>query len=191
MTYVKYFFNYSILRFISIINYIKLFKFFFVLFLINFRHYESLSKFFTRSIKDDCRKIAQDCIVSPCDGRVLHYGPVTSTTHLEQVKGITYSLESFFGPKWSKDNSSYLESLKSKKKDTILYHCIFYLAPGDYHRFHSPASWEPKIRRHFHGELLSVSPKIANLVPGLFCINERVAYVGEWEHGFFSFTAVG
>lgn len=39
--------------------------------------------------------------------------------------------------------------------------------------------------------MLSVSPKIANLVPGLFCINERVAYVGEWEHGFFSFTAVG
>lgn len=28
-------------------------------------------------------------------------------------------------------------------------------------------------------------------MPGLFCINERVVYTGEWEHGFFSFTAVG
>lgn len=39
--------------------------------------------------------------------------------------------------------------------------------------------------------MLSVNPKIAKLVPGLFCINERVVYMGEWEHGFFSFTAVG
>jgi phosphatidylserine decarboxylase len=58
-------------------------------------------------------------------------------------------------------------------------------------RFHSPAVWKPENRRHFHGELLSVNPKIAKLVPGLFCINERVVYTGEWEHGFFSFTAVG
>jgi phosphatidylserine decarboxylase len=127
---------------------------------------------------------------------VLHFGPVTSETHLEQVKGVTYSLESFLGPAWKNDNninstSSYIESVKQKKDETSLYHCIIYLAPGDYHRFHSPASWKPEFRRHFHGELLSVSPKVANLVPGLFCINERATYVGEWEHGFFSFTAVG
>lgn len=72
-----------------------------------------------------------------------------------------------------------------------MYQCIIYLAPGDYHRFHSPTEWKPKIRRHFHGELLSVSPKIAKWVPGLFCINERALYIGQWEHGFFSFTAVG
>lgn len=159
------------------------------------KHYRSLSEFFTRSIRDDCRVIAPDCIVSPCDGRVLHFGPVTSETHLEQVKGVTYSLESFLGPKWQKSenptDASYIESLKQRKDGTSLYHCIIYLAPGDYHRFHSPTSWKPNIRRHFHGELLSVSPKVANLVPGLFCINERAAYIGEWEHGFFSFTAVG
>jgi phosphatidylserine decarboxylase len=27
--------------------------------------------------------------------------------------------------------------------------------------------------------------------PGLFHINERVAWMGHWEHGFFSMTAVG
>jgi phosphatidylserine decarboxylase len=160
------------------------------------RYYRSLSEFFTRSIKDDCRTIAPDCVVSPCDGRVLHFGLVTSETHLEQVKGVTYSLESFLGPKWRNEepassSSSYIDSLKQKKEGTSLFHCIIYLAPGDYHRFHSPTSWHPNIRRHFHGELLSVSPKVANLVPGLFCINERAAYIGEWEHGFFSFTAVG
>lgn len=130
--------------------------------------------------------------MSPCDGRVIHYGLVTSETQLEQVKGVTYSLEAFLGPKW-RDNptESYIESLKQRSEGTALFHCIIYLAPGDYHRFHSPAVWKPEIRRHFHGELLSVSPKIAKWVPGLFCLNERAAYIGEWEHGFFSFTAVG
>lgn len=43
----------------------------------------------------------------------------------------------------------------------------------------------------FPGELLSVNPKIARLLPDLFVLNERAVYVGEWEHGFFSMTAVG
>lgn len=72
-----------------------------------------------------------------------------------------------------------------------MYQCIIYLAPGDYHRFHSPTNWQPEIRRHFTGELLSVSPVVAQWIPGLFCLNERALYLGKWLHGFFSFTAVG
>ena len=45
--------------------------------------------------------------------------------------------------------------------------------------------------RHFPGELLSVKPSVVNACPGLFHLNERVAWIGEWEHGFFSMTAVG
>ena len=41
------------------------------------------------------------------------------------------------------------------------------------------------------GELFSVRPSIARWLQGLFCINERAMYVGEWQHGFFSYTAVG
>lgn len=41
------------------------------------------------------------------------------------------------------------------------------------------------------GELLSVNPVIAKWIAGLFSLNERAVYVGEWEHGFFSYTAVG
>lgn len=47
------------------------------------------------------------------------------------------------------------------------------------------------IQIDFVGELLSVNPKIASLLPDLFVLNERAVYVGEWEHGFFSMTAVG
>lgn len=41
------------------------------------------------------------------------------------------------------------------------------------------------------GVLMSVNPGVARLVKELFCLNERVALTGQWQHGFFSLTAVG
>jgi len=55
-----------------------------------------------------------------------------------------------------------------------LYYCVVYLAPGDYHRFHSPVAWVVESRRHFAGELYSVSPYLQRRLPGLFTLNERV-----------------
>lgn len=83
-----------------------------------------------------------------------------------------------------------------------LYFVVIYLAPGDYHRFHSPTNWVAESRRHFAGasiltilltlgELFSVSPYIAKRVPNLFTLNERVAILGRWRYGFFSMTPVG
>jgi len=72
-----------------------------------------------------------------------------------------------------------------------LYYVVVYLAPGDYHRFHSPASWVCTSRRHFAGELYSVSPYVQHRLPGLFTLNERVVLLGKWKYGFFSYTAVG
>ena len=101
---------------------------------------------------------------SPADGRVLNCGVVDNGA-LEQVKGVTYSLVGFLGP---------LESLLRQPEPSApstacveesfdwrrllcnpankLYHCIVYLAPGDYHRFHSPADWNVYARRHFPGK---------------------------------------
>ena len=72
-----------------------------------------------------------------------------------------------------------------------LYYYVVYLAPGDYHRFHSPVSWVCTSRRHFAGELYSVSPYLQRTLPGLFTLNERVVLLGRWKYGFFSYTAVG
>ena len=77
------------------------------------------------------------------------------------------------------------------KVPTALYYIVFYLAPGDYHRFHSPASWVVEKRRHFAGELYSVSPYLQRTLPGLFTLNERVVLLGRWRWGFFSYTPVG
>lgn len=161
----------------------------------DFKHYRSIADFFTRPLKDGARIIdRQSNLVSPSDGKVLHMGCVDKSL-VEQVKGITYKIDSFLGPEtWTAKNDSDLFENKiklNKSNETDLYQCIIYLAPGDYHRFHSPAQWEPTLRRHFPGELLSVNPKIAKWFPGLFCVNERVVYVGKWEYGFFSYTAVG
>lgn len=154
-------------------------------------YYKSLSAFFTRPLRDGARYIAPAPCVSPCDGVVLNCGPA-DTDKIEQVKGVTYSLEEFLGEnKWSKTNGmNYYNSLL-KNKNNILHQCIIYLAPGDYHRFHSPCDWTSSFRRHFSGKLLSVNPWMAKLIPGLFTMNERAVYIGDWKHGFFSMTAVG
>ena len=39
--------------------------------------------------------------------------------------------------------------------------------------------------------MFSVSPYIANRVPNLFTLNERVALLGRWRYGFFSMIPVG
>ncbi|KAI9751043.1 MAG: phosphatidylserine decarboxylase 1 [Lichina confinis] len=79
----------------------------------------------------------------------------------------------------------------TSQNKTALYYAVIYLAPGDYHRFHSPANWVVERRRHFAGELYSVSPYLQRLLPGLFTINERVVLLGRWRWGFFSFIPVG
>jgi len=79
----------------------------------------------------------------------------------------------------------------SKKAPTALHYIVVYLAPGDYHRFHSPTAWVVEKRRHFAGELYSVSPYLQRTLPGLFTLNERVVLLGRWRWGFFSFTPVG
>lgn len=118
---------------------------------------------------------------------------------MEQVKGETYSLESFLGPRTSTEDlpfppASSSDSFRNQlvpQEGNALYHCVVYLAPGDYHCFHSPTDWTISHRRHFPGSLMSVNPGMARWIKELFCHNERVVLTGDWKHGFFSLTAVG
>ncbi|EDO14296.1 hypothetical protein Kpol_139p1 [Vanderwaltozyma polyspora DSM 70294] len=82
-------------------------------------------------------------------------------------------------------------SVDLQPKKNELYYIVVYLSPGDYHRFHSPANWVCKLRRHFPGDLFSVSPYFQKNFPNLFVLNERVPMLGYWKYGFFSMTAVG
>ena len=60
------------------------------------REYPSLGAFFYRSLAPGTRPIADASLVSPADGTVLHFGAVQGA-RVEQVKGITYSLDALLG----------------------------------------------------------------------------------------------
>lgn len=168
------------------------------------RSYKNLGDFFRRALKPGIRPVSKDAVVSPADGIVVHYGKANNEW-IEQVKGVNYSLKSFLGPlSWNSSvavnetekqddiDKAYHEQLRQKKNEkTSLYQCVIYLAPGDYHRFHSPADWTVSFRRHFSGKLISIRPSFMSWISDLFSLNERVAYLGTWAYGFFSMTAVG
>lgn len=146
---------------------------------------------------------------------------VRADEEFANVNGISYTLPNLFSGPWPKggkpaemptDQSTHStpsseaevradlalsESARpwwapaSQTTPTALYYCVIYLAPGDYHRFHSPVSWVVESRRHFAGELYSVSPYLQRTMPGLFTLNERVVLLGRWRWGFFSYTPVG
>ncbi|KAJ3341095.1 phosphatidylserine decarboxylase 1 [Gonapodya sp. JEL0774] len=240
--------------------------------------YANLGEFFYRGLKPGAREVDLGVeVVSPCDGRVLVHGIVTDERQIEQVKGLTYSLDAFLGTPGRKrkrnstggsdaesdpesdfnpdagslkttlapqqlaallkrshggdivsekefadvngiqyslstlmgdgtgDANAYTEVPGSGttssstsaphpsflKPDHALYFAVVYLAPGDYHRFHSPVEWVVERSRHFVGELYSVSPWMARSLGNLFALNERVAMLGRWRYGFFSMVSVG
>jgi len=164
--------------------------------------YKNLDQFFRRKIMPHLRPISRDCeLTSPCDGIILHCGEINDGA-IEQVKGVTYSLQGFTGPPGGLcdiDEKVTSESLTDqllsemlvKNKENKLYACTIYLSPGEYHCFHSPTHWNTTFRRHFPGELFSVNPSLTRWLQGIFNMNERVLYAGSWKHGFFSMTPVG
>ncbi|KAJ7653307.1 phosphatidylserine decarboxylase 1 [Mycena polygramma] len=249
--------------------------------------YPSLGAFFYRKLKDGARPVADAVLVSPADGKVLHFGRIKDL-RVEQVKGITYSLDALLGverpgtptetvvsadmpvvddhefanindieysldqliggsgsstpgtptsstppipkageapppKKFGKQIDASVVETELSLQETIahdasvaaemgvrpslqrlrstsgtnvrpgnaLFFAVIYLAPGDYHRFHSPTAWVVEKRRHFVGELFSVSPYVAKRLENLFVLNERVALLGRWKYGFFGMVPVG
>ncbi|KAG2028239.1 phosphatidylserine decarboxylase-domain-containing protein, partial [Suillus americanus] len=70
--------------------------------------YASLGQFFYRKLKPGARPIDNAILVSPADGTVLHLGTIENL-RVEQVKGITYSLDALLGVDRSDLESSVIE----------------------------------------------------------------------------------
>ena len=102
--------------------------------------YMSIQDFFIRRLKEDARPFVQEGIASPVDGKIMSIQEIArDTDELEQIKGIEYSLSGFLG-------SSIVSETENLDAETRLYHCIIYLAPGDYHGIHNPVDWTIKVR---------------------------------------------
>lgn len=68
---------------------------------------------------------------------------------------------------------------------------VIYLAPQDYHRYHSPAHFTANYRRHIVGYLEPVRPDYLAGHKDVLKDNERVNVLGEWTHGFFTMSFIG
>jgi len=132
-----------------------------------------------------------------------YYHQIVDEAEFANVNGISYSLQGMFtgeaasskhpkeDPKVKSVPPAELKTWENISPGHRLFFCVIYLAPGDYHRFHSPTNWVVSSRRHFAGELYSVSPFIVKSLENLFVLNERVALEGRWRYGFFSMIPVG
>lgn len=145
--------------------------------------FSTFNHFFTRSLNPGLRPISRDALVSPADGKILALGTLDSSTELypEQIKGVKYPLDRFLGRR-----------LERRTADRELYYCSVYLAPGSYHRFHSPTdSFAVDHVHHIKGEVLPVAPWLMRLIPGLVSLNERAILSGRWKHGCMFMAPVG
>lgn len=126
--------------------------------------YASFNEFFTRALRAGTRPVDEDprAIVSPVDGTVSEAGELTSD-RLLQAKGHEYSLRALLA-----GNTAWERTFAGGTFATI------YLAPYNYHRIHMPLAGELRESFYVPGKLFSVNRTTAQLVPGLFSINERV-----------------
>lgn len=163
--------------------------------------YQTFNEFFIRKLKPGARYIDPTAtLVSPADCCVTSFGEMSyGDLKLDQIKGISYPLDVFLGPRHpfmkGIDNcfsdSLTSDSTKDPSKDFKIFYFSVYLAPGDYHWFHSPTEWTVEHRRHIPGDLFSVDPRVLRKINGIFNFNERVLLSGHWEHGLFVYAAIG
>jgi phosphatidylserine decarboxylase len=136
---------------------------------------------------------------SPCDGRVLSFGIVDSLkTTMDCIKGHNYRLDEFlFGYKIEREAGSSVPTMtesiiqSAKKRGNKVMFAVIYLAPQDYHRYHSPTHFTANYRRHIAGYLEPVRPDYLKKHKDVLKDNERVSVLGEWAHGFFTISFIG
>jgi len=130
--------------------------------------YSSFDEFFTRPLKKGARSISADPVVSPSDGKLSCFGRIENggTIH---VKGQLYDVNELIGD--DRDAERYSGGQFA----------VVYLAPGDYHRVHSPVDGRVTLLRGMPGDLFPVNSIGERYVPRLFVRNNRVAIAIDTE----------
>lgn len=125
--------------------------------------FRNFNEFFIRKLKPGLREIVQDrnAVASPVDGKIVTFGKLDHG-RIIQAKGLDYSLEGLVA------EPRIAGSLLGGSFITI------YLAPGDYHRIHSPVDGRVVISIHIPGTLWPVNDSAARSIRDLFMKNERL-----------------
>ncbi len=126
--------------------------------------YASFDAFFTRPLKEGARQVSSDAVVAPADGKLSSCGRVDSGSRIF-VKGQHYDVGELIGD--ARDAARYSGGEFA----------VVYLAPGDYHRVHSPVDGEVTLVRGMPGDLYPVNSIGEKHIPQLFVRNHRAAIV--------------
>jgi phosphatidylserine decarboxylase len=142
--------------------------------------YSSFNEFFTRSLKEGARPLADADFVCPVDGAISQFGAIDDH-HILQAKGHRFTTTELVGGDAALGAQFRHGSFAN-----------LYLSPKDYHRLHMPCDGRLTRMIYVPGALFSVNPITARGVPKLFARNERVVCVFESpKHGTFTMVLVG
>lgn len=122
--------------------------------------YRSLWHFFQRPLRPGSRPLAAAPLLWPCDGRIVSSGPLQAG-RIEQIKGHDYAVADLLG------DAELARQLDGGSQATV------YLAPGDYHRVHSPFAGEVLAVRALPGTLFPVNAAAVRCIDRLFVRNAR------------------
>ncbi len=147
--------------------------------------YASFNAFFTRALRAGARPLAGAADAGaapwlcPVDGAISQFGEI-ERDQIFQAKGHHYSTRALLGGD---------AQLAAQFDDGAF--ATLYLSPRDYHRIHMPARGTLRRMIYVPGDLYSVNPQTARMIPGLFARNERVVSVFDSADGPFVLVLVG
>ena len=116
---------------------------------------------------------------------------------MDCIKGQTYRVDEFLFVYQSRSEKADQKTTTERilqaacERGNKVMYMVVYLAPGDYHRFHSPTTFTASYRRHIPGYLEPVDPRYLKGHRDVLKTNERVNLLGDWSCGFFAVSFVG
>ncbi|CAD8078031.1 unnamed protein product [Paramecium primaurelia] len=153
-------------------------------------NYENFQQFFTRKIKSREFDKSVNKLIVPADSKVLSFCEVKDDSPI-LVKNVHYKLGYFLTGQETFEMTPQILNDAKKRQNTKLYSVIFYLAPGDYHRYHLPSDFQLKSRSHIVGHLAPVKISYISNTPKVYETNERVSLFGTYNFGLMSIVLVG
>lgn len=147
----------------------------------NLDAYPTFNDFFTRALKPSARPICAnpETIACPADGAVAELGKINDR-QLLQAKNSYFNLDTLLGG----DKES-ADLFQNGSFATI------YLAPHNYHRIHMPVDATLRKTIYVPGKLFSVNRMTTDLIPNLYCRNERLISIFDTAQGPMAVIMVG